>query len=170
MYVKTLVIQATNFGKGVYTMKTQSLNGKWTLCYADTGKYTVDDYYFDKKLAYYYIKKAQRDFSIFMGETESWGNKIYASNCTLEAKSGSYKVMCVDDGKCYAEGNFNIDKNINKQIGFIKLMYSEKKLFIIEWTLSDGTSGRNHYLAGFPPFDFETYKNKYLPSIMEDVK
>ena len=25
-------------------MNSQSLNGKWTLYYADTGKYTIDDY------------------------------------------------------------------------------------------------------------------------------
>ena len=45
-------------------------------------------------------------------------------------------------------------------------MFSEKRMLIIEWTLSDGTKGKNHYLAGFPPFDFETYKNKYLPAIL----
>ena len=130
----------------------------------------VVDYYFDKKLAYHYIKKAQRDFSLFFGEVENWGCPIFASNCTLEQKTGKYKITCVDDGKVYLEGSFNIVPNENKKINMVKIMYSEKKLFIIEWTLSDGTSGRNHYLAGYPPFDFDTYKNKYLPAIMEDVK
>ncbi len=129
----------------------------------------VVDYYLDKKLAYYYIKKAQRDFSLFFGEIAGWTCSIYASNCTLTAKNGRYKITCVDDGKVYAEGSFSVKPNANKVINTVKVMYSDKKLFIIEWTLDDGTSGKNHYLAGMPPFDYQVYKNKYLPAIMEDV-
>jgi hypothetical protein len=50
------------------------------------------------------------------------------------------------------------------------VFYSEQKLFIIEWTLSDGTSGKNHYVAGYPKFDFDTIKNSWVPKIKSIIE
>lgn len=130
----------------------------------------VVDFYFSKKLAYDYIKRAQAPFSIFLGEIDGWGSNIYVSNCTLKPISGSYKIYDADTNEVKAEGGFYIKENSNNVIGKVRLMFSEKKLFIIEWTLSDGTRGKNHYVAGYPPFSFEKYKNEWLPKIKEEVK
>ena len=35
---------------------------------------------------------------------------------------------------------------------------SPSAMWIIEWTTENGKSGRNHYLAGTPPFDLEQYR------------
>ncbi len=127
----------------------------------------VVDFYFSKKLAYDYIKRSQAPFSIFLGEINGWGSKIYASNCTLKPISGKYKIYDADTDETKAEGRFYVDKNQNHIIGNVGLMFSEQKMLIIEWTLDDGTCGKNHYLAGFPPFNYEQYRHKWLSKILE---
>lgn len=37
-------------------------------------------------------------------------------------------------------------------------MYSDKKLFIIEWETDKFSDGSNHYIAGSPAFDLDTFK------------
>lgn len=130
----------------------------------------IVDFYFSKKLAFDYIKRCQAPFSIFLGEINGWGSKIYASNCTLKPIGGSYKIYDADTGETKAEGRFWVDKNQNHVIGNIRIMFSEQKLFIIEWTLDDGTKGKNHYMTGFPPFSMKKYMNEWLPKIKEEVK
>ena len=130
----------------------------------------VVDFYFDKKLAYYWLKQSQQPFVIMMDEINNWGSTVYASNCTLENKSGTYRIYDAETGQTVAGGKFSLDANKNAEIGKVPVFYSEQKLFIIEWTLDDGTSGTNHYVAGFPKFDFETIKNKWIPKIKEICK
>ena len=48
-------------------------------------------------------------------------------------------------------------------------MYSDKKMFFIRWKLDDGTEGFNHYMAGFPPFDFDNYR-KFIPEIQRNAQ
>ena len=43
-------------------------------------------------------------------------------------------------------------------LGSLDLLYSQKGMVKIEWTLSDGTAGKNHYLYGTPAFDLNKYK------------
>lgn len=131
----------------------------------------VVDFYYDKKLAYYWIKKSQQPFCIMLNEINSWGCAIVASNCTLENKSGTYKVYDAETGETVAGGKFSLEANKNAaEIGKVPVFYCDQKLFIIEWTLDDGTKGTNHYVSGFPKFDFDTIKNKWIPKIKELCK
>ena len=130
----------------------------------------VVDYYFSKKLAFDYIKRSQAPFCIFVGEINGWGSKVIASNCSLNKISGSFKIYDADTNETVLEKDFSVDENVNRSVGFVKLMFSEHKLLIIEWSLSDGTKGKNHYLAGFPPFNMSKYINGWLPKIMEEPK
>lgn len=130
----------------------------------------VVDFYFDKKLAYYWIKQSQQPFVIMFREIDSWGSEVVASNCTLERKSGSYKIYDAETNEVCAEGRFDVGENENRNINKVQIFFSEQKLFIIEWTLDDGTKGYNHYLAGYPKFDFEKIKNVYIPKICEFAK
>ena len=125
----------------------------------------VVDFYFDKKLAYYWIKQSQQPFVIMLSEIDAWGSKVIASNCTLENKKGTFKIYDADTNEVAAQGEFDLDKNCNKVISKVPLFFSDHKLLIIEWTLEDGTHGTNHYVAGCPKFDFETIKNKWIPKI-----
>lgn len=118
----------------------------------------VVDYFFEKKLAYYYIKESQGPFALMIDEMHDWNYTLVASNDTLTDKKGEYKVYDIDDMKVLAEGNFEVKSNSNKVLSRIPLLYSDKKFLVIEWT-ADGKKYKNHYLCGMPGFDFETYKN-----------
>lgn len=125
----------------------------------------VVDFYFDKKLAYYWLKQCQQPFCIMMDEINSWGSTVYASNCTLENKSGTYRIYDAETNETVANGKFSIGANENAEIGKVNVFFSEQRLFIIEWTLDDGKVGTNHYVAGYPGFDFEKIKNAWIPKI-----
>lgn len=117
----------------------------------------VVDYYYEKKVAYNYIKRSMNPFVIMAGEIESWGSDIVASNDTLKSVSGIYKVSDLDTGKVLAEGKFEVSANENKKLCHIPVMYSDKGVFMIEWEI-DGKKHYNHYLHGYPAFNYETYK------------
>ena len=124
----------------------------------------VVGYYFDKKLAYYYIRRAQAPFAIVCDELSDNHIRLYACNDTLTAKRGTFRVYDAETGVTLADGEFNAEENTSTQICAIPLFYSDKKLIMIEWKLDKeypvehvAACGRNHYLCGFPTFDLDTY-------------
>lgn len=117
----------------------------------------VVDYYFEKKLAYGYIKRAQAPFTIAAGEIASWNLPIYACNNALTEKRGNFKVIDTDTDKVIYEGSFTAQKNATTLIARLPVFYSEQKILIFRWEI-DGKEGFNHYLCGFPPFSLEKYK------------
>lgn len=118
----------------------------------------IVDYYFTKKLAFDYIKRAQAPFAVVAGEIESWNLPLFACNDTLCKMSGTVSVIDVDTDETVFESEFCISENCTKKIGQLPVFYSEKKMFLIKWETSDG-DGFNHYTAGNVPLDFDTYKN-----------
>lgn len=122
----------------------------------------VVDYYGSKKLAYEYIKASQQDFVIMADEINNWGIKIIASNDTLETILGDVTIKC--DGEVIYQGDFKVGANQNAEITSIPVMYSDKKLFTFEWK-TNISNGSNHYICGYPAFDFMKYKSEWLPEI-----
>lgn len=117
----------------------------------------VVDYYYEKKLAFDYIKRSQAPFVIMADEPQNWHINIIASNDTLKDVSGTFKVYDIDTEEIYAEGNLKVGINGIETIASVPYMYSDKKMIIIEWEV-DGLKSFNHYLCGSPAFDFEKYK------------
>ena len=117
----------------------------------------VVDYYFEKKLAYYYIKKVQQPFIVAVGELNDWYMPVVLCNDTLMEKNGKVKIYDADSKKVLLEKEFVAPKNTSKILDYIEGYYYEKKLLIIEWEV-EGEKGYNHYLCGSPAHDFEKYK------------
>ena len=118
----------------------------------------VVDYYYDKKIAYRYIKRSQAPFVIAAGEISSWSLPIYACNDTQEKKCGTYRVKDAETEAILLESKFEIDENTASLISELPVYYSEHKILIIEWETNSG-KGFNHYLCGYPPIDFRKYKH-----------
>ena len=125
----------------------------------------VVDYFYDKKLAYYYIKRAQAPIALMMGELNNWRYTLYALNDTRTAVKGTYKVSDIETGEVIAEGGFNANANGKTGVTNFRMFYSEQRMLLIEWDI-DGKKYYNHYLTGYPPFDFEKYK-KWLNKLNE---
>lgn len=117
----------------------------------------VVDYYFEKKIAYDYIKKSQQPFCIMMDEPAFWNSKIVASNNTLKKTEGRVKVTDGESGEVLFEKEFCVLENCSEALGEIKLYYSEHRLFLIEWE-TEGNKYFNHYISGKVPLSLEKYK------------
>ncbi len=118
----------------------------------------IVDYYFDKKLAYSYVKRSQTPFILAAGELSDWHLPLYASNDTLTDYTGHYKVTDTSTGEVIMEGDFTAEKNKATRIARIPVYYSDKKILIFEWE-ANGEHGRNHYLCGTPPFSLAAYRD-----------
>jgi beta-mannosidase len=117
----------------------------------------VVDYYYDKKIAYRYIKRSQAPFSVAVDEIQNWGSGVFALNDTLTEKRGKVKITDAETGEVMREFSFTAPKNASTRITTLPLFYSDHKMLIIDWELEDGECGRNHFLVGYPPFDLKKY-------------
>lgn len=117
----------------------------------------VVDYYYDKKIAYRYIKRSQAPFAVAVDEIQNWGSGVFALNDTLTEKRGKIKITDAETGEVMREFCFTAPKNASTRITTLPLFYSDHKMLIIDWELEGGECGRNHFLVGYPPFDLKKY-------------
>ena len=119
---------------------------------------SVVDYYFNKKLAYYYIRRVQQPVCVMVDEPKEWHCRVVVGNDSREDAAGHYRVWDADSGETLLEGDYQTKANENLELGTIPVFHSGKRLFLIEWT-ANGKKYANHYLQGFPPFSLEQYKS-----------
>jgi len=117
----------------------------------------VVDYYFDKKLAYYYLKNSQEPVCVMFSEMAHWNYGIVVTNDTLRDVKVEYKVTDLSCDKVVLTGAATIAANGIKTVGNVGAYYSDQKMYRIDYTVN-GEQKTNHYLAGFPPFSLEQYK------------
>ena len=116
------------------------------------------DYYNRKKLAHYYVKRAQQPLHIIMGESEGWAHKVCICNDSREVKTVKYKITDFDTKKIVLEGVAVAQANENLFLKPIDSLPGDKKLYLIEWEC-EGISYGNHYINGFPPYELAQYKS-----------
>lgn len=117
----------------------------------------VVDYYFTKKVAYHYIKRAQQPVCLMFDEPKNNIISLYAANDTLSNAELSYKVTNVTDGKVVIDSGACAFANASTKINELKIDEGEKKFYLIEWKLSDGTEGKNHYFTNIINIDYDAY-------------
>lgn len=117
----------------------------------------VVDYFFRKKLAYAYIRRAQAPFALLLGEMRDWNHTLLAANDTLETVRGACTVSDIETGAVLWEGDFLAPPNRTTPLADLRMFYSEQRMLLIRWT-ANGKRGFNHYLCGMPPFSFAKYK------------
>ena len=116
----------------------------------------IVDYYFTKKLAYAYVKRAQAPFTVTADEPKDWGLPIFACNDTLSEKKGTLVIKDAETDAVLWQGGFTAKANASTQIARLPLYFSEKKILIFEWEV-EGEKGINHYLCGYPPIPLDMY-------------
>jgi len=118
---------------------------------------SVVDYYFSKKLSYYYMRRLQKPFIIALDELYDKHQKICACNDTLDTVKGKVIIIDSETDKVLFEKEFAAEKNTTTVIGKLPVEYSEHKMLIIRWQ-ANGEEGFNHYTTGFIPYDLGKYK------------
>ena len=125
----------------------------------------VVDYYFEKKLAWDWIRRAQQPVCLMFREPVNGILELVAVNDTLEAAEGSFRVRRVDAADPVAAGTFTVAAN---GIAAVARLPDDGRpaLFIIEWE-SAGGKAWNHYCPGPAPLDFPTFRQwlAVLPTV-----
>ncbi len=118
----------------------------------------IVDYYFNKKLAYYYIRRVQQPVCVMVDEPQDWRVRVVAGNDSREDAHGHYRVWDADSGETLLEGDYASKANENLELGSIPVFHSGKRLFLLEWT-ANRHRFVSHYLQGLPPFSLAQYKS-----------
>lgn len=116
----------------------------------------VVDYYFEKKLAYFYIKRSSRPVLPLIGEMGQWGYPVIVSNCSIYDKTVLIEIIDADTDNIVFSKTVNSAPNSSVNIGGIDCYRSQKGMFIIKFTV-DGKSYINTYLYGTPEYDLNDY-------------
>ena len=115
------------------------------------------DYYFARKLAYSYIKRAQAPLILALKEPANWRQELVACNDTRDDLEVDYVVRDVDSGETLLQGRGVAAADRVTVLGSIPFSMGEKRFYVLEWKSALG-AGRSHYLAGNPPFELATYR------------
>ncbi len=118
----------------------------------------IVDYYFNKKLAYNYIKRSQRDVMLMFREPRDGKLELVVCNDLPNNDLVKYIVTDAESGKTIMSGSEELLADSVTAVGQIGYASSESHLYIIKWSDSSGNCA-NHYLAGTPPFDISWYKS-----------
>ncbi len=128
----------------------------------------VVDYYYRKKLAYDYIRASQRDVLVFVGEASGWYYPLYAANDSGSAHCVSWTVTDSETDAILHKGEVMLLPGEKKQVGDLRIMVSDKRCLLIDYT-SDGVRAGNHYLTGLPPYDAE-WMRRTVKRISENMR
>ncbi|MFO7611333.1 MAG: hypothetical protein R6W99_02440 [Clostridia bacterium] len=116
----------------------------------------VVDYFFNKKTAYEYIKRSQRDILLMFREPEAGMLQLVACNDTRIESKIKYTIINGDNGKILLSSSTAAAADSVTPTGAFFPDPPEHAFYIISWSDSLG-SGKNHYLSGKPPYDYKWY-------------
>ena len=118
----------------------------------------VVDYYFDKKLAYYYIKNVQKDLCLMVEDPTEWNARLILGNDGKSTYRGTFTVLDglseekIAGGEFYSKANENeilvdipLSKNITKY--FILIAQSNGKRYVNHYINYGGALKKEEYLA-----------------------
>lgn len=122
----------------------------------------VVDYYYDKKLAYHYIKRVQTDVCVMIGDAKASGHPVVIVNDTRDKVEGVFSVRDADSKEVVISRNFSLAAN-GKSVEEFLPETEGTKLWLIEWEIN-GQKYTNHYFAFKPQVKLERYLN-WLPEL-----
>ena len=122
----------------------------------------VVDYYNRPKLAYSYIKRVQQDLCIMVDEAENERHKVIAVNDTLNDAKIEVTISVIGQSDTLLKHTLTVPANGRAQVGEIPAS-PVCTLYLLNWQ-TNGSTGRNHYLAGARPFNLEQY-TQWVPQL-----
>jgi len=116
----------------------------------------VVDYYFCKKLAYYYIRRSQQPVCLMMAD-DPGKLTLYGVSELQRTVSVRFTVTDADSGQTVLEQEAALPADTAVALASLPGDDGAVRFYSIEWTTSEGGKGGNHYLQGKPPYDFHWY-------------
>lgn len=121
----------------------------------------IVDYYGNKKLAYYYIRKVQKDVCVMIGDeglvedAPGSGHPVVVVNDTREPVTGTLTIRDADADRVVFSKSFQVSENGKLLAGYLSKP-GKTTMWLIEWEI-DGEVHSNHYLAYEPVISLEQY-------------
>jgi beta-mannosidase len=123
----------------------------------------VVDYYFNKKLAFHYIKRSQKPLCFMFAEPCRWDCDLVGVNDTPLRVSGKVDAFDAASGKKLISKDFKLERDDILTLDAVRAPRGDSRLFLVKWE-SDFGEGINHYVSTSPGLSFELYL-KWLPEI-----
>lgn len=113
----------------------------------------VVDYYYQKKLAYDYIKRVYADFTMIFEEN---GDKLdlYAVNDKFCSGLLNYQIIDAETQEIVESNKTTVNENCSQKI--FSFEYKKSGFYIVKWEFN-GENGFNHFVCNIKNYD----KNKY---------
>lgn len=127
----------------------------------------VVDYYFEKKLAFAFIARAQQPLLVMLREPQGWTQELVACNDTRNPATLRYSVRDADTDQVLVEGTSTAAPDAVTVLSVLPFTRSMVRFLVIDWESPHGPA-RNHYLSGDPPFDaarYGSWLHKAYPSV-----
>lgn len=118
----------------------------------------VVDYYYNKKLAFDYIKNSQTPLCLMIDEPQDDFLNIVVANKYLHSVDFSYTLTDLTDNVTVVIGSATVKENSAEVIDKIKFDSKKSHFYLIEWEF-DGKKFKNHYISGKPPYQLCEYVN-----------
>ena len=115
----------------------------------------VVDYYYDKKLAYTWLKRVHTPVCLMMDELRDWGHDVVLGNDGRKDYDVAWRVEDGETGKVLLEGKTHSRANENAVVGNIRELAGTQNFYVLKWS-ADGVQQCNHYISGYPPYKKET--------------
>lgn len=116
----------------------------------------VVDYYFDKKLAYHYIKRSQQPICFIMDEPKDGKTFLYGVSDIERDCNCFVTVTDVGRDKLLYSANVTILSGESKPVAEIPVD-DIQTCYYIEWEFPNKTKGSNHYYSNMPGLDCFKY-------------
>ncbi len=120
--------------------------------------YSVVDYYYQKKLAFSYIKRSQEPLCLMFDEPKDDAIELFGVNEFFEDKNITYQITDLYNGNLLFSGAATIGKNSSESLGSLGISPNYKTVYLIEWTV-DGKTYKNHYTLNVENTDYNEYLN-----------
>ena len=111
----------------------------------------VVDYYFRRKIAYFYMKRCQEPVLVFLDQLKNWGHPLYLSNHSRKEVTVSLRVTDGDTGALLLEDTYSADPGETRQIAAIPAFISDQRLILMQYEV-EGTVYGNHFITGAPAY------------------
>ena len=115
----------------------------------------VVDYYYNKKMAYYYIKRSQARTALIFDEPAGHNVQLYGVNDYGIDKDIKFKVTDVITDRIIYEGETSLPADSSVVIASVDAS-EHHAFFLLEWTCH-GKKFKNHYVLWNPPFNKDLY-------------
>ena len=114
------------------------------------------DYYWVRKKAFDYVKRAQQPLCLILPEPVSWRAVPVMVNDRSEAAAGAWRVRDLADGAVLIEGHYAVGAGQSAELMWFDHRPKAMQVLLLEWDDGSGTY-YNHVLLGNAPYDYAEY-------------